>query len=129
MRNTDADSSSRFICGDPAVQSNIVGAVNITTGWTFNTATAVNIIKKFKPKKFKRHDRNGDGKTHIGYLADEVLKAIPKEFENVDSKDREYLGLNYLVLPVLIHKAGLELNDKIDKLEKEIQELKKEKSK
>ena len=30
----------RFICGDLAVQSNIVGAVNISTGWTFNTATA-----------------------------------------------------------------------------------------
>ena len=40
MRNTDANSSTRFICGDPAVQSNIVGAVNITSGWTFNTATA-----------------------------------------------------------------------------------------
>ena len=39
MRNTDANSSIRFICGDPAVQSNIVGAVNITTGWTFNTST------------------------------------------------------------------------------------------
>ena len=39
MRNTDANSSIRFICGDPAVQSNIVGAVNISTGWTFNTAT------------------------------------------------------------------------------------------
>ena len=40
MRNTDVNSSIRFICGDPAVQSNIVGAVHITTGWTFNTATA-----------------------------------------------------------------------------------------
>ena len=40
MRNTDANSSIRFICGDPAVESNIVGAVNISTGWTFNTATA-----------------------------------------------------------------------------------------
>ena len=38
MRNSDANSSVRFICGDPAVQSNIVGAVNISTGWTFNTA-------------------------------------------------------------------------------------------
>ena len=45
------------------------------------------------------------------------------------SKDREYLGLNYLVLPVLVHKAVLELNDKVDKLEKEIKELKKGKSK
>ena len=82
-----------------------------------------------EPKKFKRHDRNDGGKTHIGYIANEVLKAIPKEFEHVVSKDREYLGLNYLVLPVLVHKAVLELNDKTDKLEKEIKELKKEKSK
>ena len=89
----------------------------------------MNIIKKFKPKKIKRHDRNDNGKTHIGYIADEVLKAIPKEFENVVSQDREYLGLNYLVLPVLVHKAVLELNDKIDKLEKEVKELKKEKNK
>ena len=40
MRNSDANSSTRFVCGDPAVQSNIVGAVNISTGWTFNTSTA-----------------------------------------------------------------------------------------
>ena len=40
MRNSDANSSIRFICGDAAVQSNIVGAVKTSTGWTFNTATA-----------------------------------------------------------------------------------------
>ena len=40
MRNSDVNSSIRFICGDPAIQSNIVGAVNISSGWTFNTATA-----------------------------------------------------------------------------------------
>ena len=40
MRNSGANSSIRFICGDPAIQSNIVGAVNITSGWTLNTATA-----------------------------------------------------------------------------------------
>ena len=90
-------------------------------------SNCMNVIKKFKPKKFKRHDRNDNGKTHIGYIADEVLKAIPKEFENIVCKDREYLGLNYLVLPVLVHKAVLELSDKIDKLEKEIKELKKSK--
>ena len=80
----------------------------------------MNVIKKFKPKKLKRHDRNDGGKTHIGYIADEVLKAIPKEIENVVSKDIEYLGLNYFILPVLVHKAVLELNDKVDKLEKRI---------
>ena len=86
----------------------------------------MSLIKKFKPKKFKRHDGNDGGKTNIGYIADEVLKAIPKEFENSVCEDKEYLGLNYLVLPVLVHKAVLELNDKIDKIEKEIKDLKKE---
>ena len=88
-------------------------------------SNCMNVIKKFKPKKLKRHDRNDGGKTHIGYIADEVLKAIPKEFENIVCKDQEYLGLNYLVLPVLVHKAVLEFSDKIDTLEKEIKELKK----
>ena len=83
----------------------------------------MNMIKTFRPKKFKRHDRNDGGKTNIGYIADEVLQAVPKEFENIVCKDKEHLGLNYLVLPVLVHKAVLELNDKIDKLEKEIKEL------
>ena len=92
-------------------------------------STCMNVIKKFKPKKLKRHDRNDGGKTHIGYIADEVLKAIPKEFENIVCKDKEYLGLNNLVLPVLVHKAVLELSDKIDKLEKEIKELKNKNSK
>ena len=92
-------------------------------------SNCINVIKKLKPKKFKRHDRNDGGKTHIGCTADEVLKTIPKEIENVVCKDKEYLGLNYLVLPVLVHKAVLELNDKINKLEKQIKELKKEKSK
>ena len=45
------------------------------------STNCMNIIKKFKPKKFKRHDRNDGGKTHIRYIADEVLKAIPKEFD------------------------------------------------
>ena len=40
MRNSDVNSSIRFICGDAGVQDNIVGAVNISSGWTFNTATA-----------------------------------------------------------------------------------------
>ena len=33
--------------------------------------SCMTVIKKFKPKKFKRHDRNHGGKTHIGYVADE----------------------------------------------------------
>ena len=144
--NVTVAGTKKLLCNliEPATGTNIdLTASTVTINGTFVDSSdsrlkydidniksnCTNIIKKFKPKKFKRHDRNDGGKTHIGYIADEVLKAIPKEFENVVSKDREYLGLNYLVLPVLVHKAVLELNDKIDKLEKEIKEMKNKKSK
>ena len=142
--NITVAGTKKLLCNliEPATGTNIdLTATTVTINGTFVDSSdsrlkydidniksnCMNIIKKFK--KFKRHDKNDDGKTHIGYLADEVLTAIPKEIENVVSKDGEHLGLNYLVLPVLVHKAVLELNDKIDKLEKEIKELKQEKSK
>ena len=144
--NVTVAGTKKLLCNtlEPSTGTNIdLTATTVTINGTFVDSSdsrlkydidnvksnCMNIIKKFKPKKFKRHDRNDGGKTHIGYIADEVLKAIPKEFENIVCQDREYLGLNYLVLPVLVHKAVLELNDKIDKLEKEVKELKKEKSK
>ena len=142
--NVTVAGTKKLLCNliEPATGTNIdLTASTVTINGTFVDSSdsrlkydidniksnCLNIIKKFKPKKFKRHDRNDGDKTHIGYIADEVLKAIPKEFENVVSKDREYFGLNYLVLPVLVHKAVLELNDKIDKLEKEIKEMKNKK--
>ena len=142
--NVTVAGTKKLLCNtlEPSTGTNIdLTATTVTINGTFVDSSdsrlkydidnvksnCMNIIKKFKPKKFKRHDRNDGGKTHIGYIADEVLKAIPKEFENIVCKDKEYLGLNYLVLPVLVHKAVLELNDKIDKLEKEVKELKKRK--
>ena len=142
--NVTVAGTKKMLCNliEPSTGTNIdLTATTVTINGTFVDSSdsrlkcdidniksnCMNVIKKFKPKKFKRHDKNDGGKTHIGYIADEVLKAIPKEFENVVSKDREYLGLNYLVLPVLVHKAVLELNDKVDKLEKEIKEFKKNK--
>ena len=133
--NVTVAGTKKMLCNliEPSTGTNIdLTATTVTINGTFVDSSdsrlkydidnvksnCMSIIKKIKPKKFKRHDRNDNGKTHIGYIADEVLKAIPKEFENGVSKDREYLGLNYLVLPVLVHKAVLELNDKVDKLEK-----------
>ena len=144
--NITVAGTKKMLCNliEPSTGTNIdLTATTVTINGTFVDSSdsrlkydidniksnCMNVIKKFKPKKFKRHDRNDNGKTHIGYIADEVVKAIPKEFENIVCKDREYLGLNYLVLPVLVHKAVLELSDKIDKLEKEIKEFKKEKNK
>ena len=87
------------------------------------------MIKKFKPKKFKRKDRDDKDAIHIGYIADDLLKAVPKEISNVVHSSREYLGIEYTKVPILLHKALLEVIDKVEKLEKEIMELKKENSK
>ena len=76
----------------------------------------MNVIHKFKPKKFKRHHRNDGGKIHSGYIADEVLKAIPNECENIVCKKKSYLGLNYFVWPVLFHKAGIRIKGNIEKI-------------
>ena len=92
-------------------------------------SNCISMIKKFKPKKFKRKDRDDKDAIHIGYIADDLIKAVPKEISNVVHSSREYLGIEYTKVPILLHKALLEVIDKVEKLEKEIKELKKEKSK
>ena len=92
-------------------------------------SNCISMIKKFKPKKFKRKDRDDKDAIHIGYIADDLIKAVPKEISNVVHTSREYLGIEYTKVPILLHKALLEVIDKVEKLEKEIKELKKEKSK
>ena len=88
-------------------------------------SNCISMIKKFKPKKSKRKESDDKDAMHIGYIADDILKAGPTEFSNVVHSSREYLGIEYTKVPVLLHKAFLEVIDKVEKLEKEIQELKK----
>ena len=91
-------------------------------------SNCISMIKKFKPKKIKRTDRDDKDAIHIGYIADDLLKAVPKEISNVVHTNREYLGIEYTKVPILLHKALLEVIDKQEKMEKEIKELKKGKS-
>ena len=92
-------------------------------------SNCISMIKKFKPTKFKRKDRDDKDAIHIGYIADDLLKAVPKEISNVVHSSREYLGIEYTKVPILLHKALLEVIDKVEKLEKYIKEFKQEKSK
>ena len=85
------------------------------------------MIKKFNPKKFKRKDRDDKDAIHIGYIADGLLKAVPREICNLVHSRRENLGIEYTKVPIFLHKALLEVIDKVEKLEKEITGLKKEK--
>ena len=59
------------------------------------------IVKSIKPKTFKLNDEKDIGitKNHIGFIADEIESVIPKEFENIVSKnDKGIKMLNYVKL-------------------------------
>ena len=58
-------------------------------------SNCISMIKKFKPKQFKRQDRDDKDAIHIGNIADDLLKAVPKEISNVVHSSREYLGIEY----------------------------------
>ena len=144
--NVTVAGTKKMLCNliEPSTGTNIdLTATTVTINGTFVDSSSsllkydidliksncINVIKQFKPKKFKRHDRNDNGAVHIGWIAEEVQKALPKDISNVISTGREYLGVDYTKVPVILHKALLEVIDKVEKLEKEIKELKKEKSK
>ena len=63
-------------------------------------------------------------RTNIGFVAQEVKSAIPKEFENIVDEDNEYMSLNHGRLTVVLWKSCQEMMDKIDKMEEEIKLLK-----
>ena len=79
-------------------------------------SNCISMIKKFKSKKFKRKDREDKGAIHIGYIADDLLKAVPKEISDVVHTEREHLGIEYTKVPILLHKALLEVIDKVEKI-------------
>ena len=87
------------------------------------TTKCSNIVKKIKVKKYTM--KNDEKKrTNIGFVAQEVKSAIPKEFENIVNEDSEYMSLNYGRLTVVLWKSCQEMMDKMDKMEEEIKELK-----
>ena len=89
---------------------------------TINTKCS-NIVKKIKVKKYTM--KNDEKKrTNIGFIAQEVKSAIPKEFENIVNEDNEYMSLNYGRLTAVLWKSCQEMMDKLDKMEEEIKLLK-----
>ena len=135
--NVTVAGTKKLLCSliEPSTGTNIdLTASTVTINGTFVDSSSsllkydidliksncINVIKKFKPKKFKRHDRNDNGAVHIGWIAEEVQKALPKDISNVISTGREYLGVDYTKVPVILHKALLEVIDKQEKWKKKL---------
>jgi hypothetical protein len=84
------------------------------------------IVKSIKPKTFKLNDENDIGitKNHIGFIADEIESVIPKEFENIVSKnDKGIKMLNYVKLSSVLWGCVQQQQAKIEHLEASVFEL------
>ena len=87
------------------------------------TTKCSNIVKKVKVRKYTM--KNDEKKiTNIGFVAQEVKSAIPKEFQNIVNENNEYMSLNYGKMTTLLWKCVQEQMLRIDQLEEEIKELK-----
>ena len=84
------------------------------------------IVKNIKPKTFKLNDEKEIGITtnHIGFIADDILPVIPKEFENlVNENDKGIKMLNYVKLSSVLWGCVREQQTKIEHLEASVYEL------
>lgn len=85
----------------------------------------LDFIKKLKPCKYNFKAPLNDGRTHFGFIAQEVDKIVSRtEYNFVDSKklfrndNGEYLAINYFEFIAPLVKAVQELDKKITALEK-----------
>ena len=92
------------------------------------------IVKQIEPKTFKMEDEKEIGitKNHLGFIADEIMEAIPPEWENIVMTDNEGIKkLSYIKLSGILWGVCREQQTKIEHLEacmfemmEEIKELK-----
>ena len=81
------------------------------------------LVKKIKVRKY--YMKNDNKKRHnIGLIADEIEETIPHDMENIVNNDNEFKGVNYGRMCCLLFKCVQEQMERIDKLEKEVAELK-----
>ena len=81
------------------------------------------IVKNIKVKNYMKNDKKK--RQNIGFVAQDVKEAIPEEFENVVSEDNEYMSINYGRMCAILWKSHQEMINKMEKMEEEIQQLKK----
>ncbi len=82
---------------------------------------SLEIVKKLKPCSFKYNaiiQQINDNKTHMGFIAQDLLELFPENEYAVVFKNGEYYNVNLLQLIAPMVKAIQELSEKVDRLEK-----------
>ena len=89
------------------------------------------IVKYVKPKTFNFTHLNEEKNkvNHIGYIAQDVQSAIPKEWEGIITTDNKgHKRLDYCKTAVITHGALQHLIKEVEDLKKEVKKLKGEES-
>ena len=84
------------------------------------------IVKQIEPKTFKMEDEKEIGitKNHLGFIADEIMEAIPPEWENIVMTDNEGIKkLSYIKLSGILWGVCREQQTKIEHLETRLFEV------
>ena len=150
LENSDTSGQNRIYCGGNLVidmsgsvlnlrQNTSVVAGATLTGELVDTSDLrkkydiksiehnfTDIVKQIEPKTFKMKDEKEIGitKNHIGFIADDILPVIPKEFENiVMENDEGTKQLNYVKLSSVLWGAVKEQQTKIEHLESRLFEV------
>ena len=84
------------------------------------------IVKQIEPKTFKLDDEKEIGitKNHLGFIADEIMEAIPPEWQNIVMTDNEGIKkLSYIKLLGILWGVCREQQQKIEHLESRLFEV------
>ena len=96
-----------------------------------NSKKAVELIKYIKPKTYHFNDDRQQGKSCIGFIANDFMetKKMPDEWQNVVKEGKDgYLKFDYTTcVPILWSALQATINE-VEKLKKEVNKLKKNRS-
>ena len=96
-----------------------------------NSKKAVELVKYIKPKTYHFNDDRQQGKSCIGFIANDFMetKKMPDEWQNVVKEGKDgYLKFDYTTcVPILWSALQAPINE-VDKLKKEVNKLKKNRS-
>ena len=96
-----------------------------------NSKKAVELVKYIKPKTYHFIDDRQQGKSCVGFIANDFMetKKMPDEWQNVVKEGKDgYLKFDYTTcVPILWSALQTTINE-VDKLKKEVNKLKKNKS-
>ena len=94
-----------------------------------NSKKAVELVKYIKPKTYHFIDNRLQGKSCVGFIANDFMetKKMPDEWQNVVKEGKDgYLKFDYTTTTPILRSALQHALNKIGKLEKDINKLKKD---